>query len=90
MICTFLFSILIECTAVVCSGCCIYHMARWLAGVALQYVCVKDVLTPMQVETIRSGCARVAYLMASADQRLRHRWSYGAGRRPWGLVEEEW
>jgi hypothetical protein len=90
MICTFLVSDRVHCRRLFWLLHSIYHTARWLAGVALQYVCVKDVLTPMQVETIRSGCARVAYLMASADQRLRHRWSYGAGRRPWGLVEEEW
>jgi hypothetical protein len=52
---------------------------------------VTDVLTASQVATIRSGCARVAERMASLDRRPdRHRWSFGAGRRPWGLVEPEW
>eukprot|EP01043_Picozoa_sp_COSAG02_P005023 COSAG02_NODE_134_length_34593_cov_43.594886_9_plen_311_part_00 len=27
---------------------------------------------------------------ATGDQRARYRWSFGAGRRPWGLVEPEW
>ena len=51
-----------------------------------------QVLTPEAVATIRSGCARVVQEMAgpSGDQRARYRWSFGAGRRPWGLVEPEW
>ena len=51
---------------------------------------VTDVLTQSEIATIRAGCARVVTTMATADQRLSHRWSFGTQRRPWGLVEREW
>jgi hypothetical protein len=54
------------------------------------FVVVTDVLSPASVATIRSGCARVVREMATVDLRQRYRWSFGAGRRPWGLVESEW
>ena len=49
-------------------------------------------LTPAAVDTIRSGCARVVHEMVgpSGDNRRQYRWSFGAGRRPWGIVEPEW
>eukprot|EP01052_Picozoa_sp_SAG31_P002905 SAG31_NODE_105_length_25008_cov_17.439399_18_plen_180_part_00 len=54
------------------------------------FVAVTGVLDAAAVATIKRGCARVVAAMARADRRHRHRWSFGAGRRPWGLVEPEW
>lgn len=53
---------------------------------------VTDVLSPEALDTIRSGCARVVQKMAgpSGDSRQQYRWSFGAGRRPWGRVDPEW
>jgi len=43
---------------------------------------VTDVLSKSETATIRAGCARVVTTMATADQRLSHRWSFGTQQRP--------